>query len=60
MGLFFSGQPMQFGSLDVLAHLAAVLRRRHDVSEVTEEDWDVQLDVNLKATFSSPARRRSL
>jgi NAD(P)-dependent dehydrogenase (short-subunit alcohol dehydrogenase family) len=41
----------EFGSLDVLAHLAAVIRRRHDVSEVTEEDWDYQLDVNLKAAF---------
>lgn len=39
------------GSLDVLAHLAAVLRRRGDVDEVTEADWDLQHDVNLKATF---------
>src|SRR5579864_5878577 len=38
-----------FGSLDVLAHLAAVLRRRSNVDDVTEEDWDVQLDTNLKA-----------
>lgn len=40
-----------FGHLDVLAHLAAVLRRRHDIDAITEEDWDVQLNVNLKATF---------
>jgi NAD(P)-dependent dehydrogenase (short-subunit alcohol dehydrogenase family) len=40
-----------FGRLDVLAHLAAVLRRRDTIDDVTEEDWDVQLDVNLKATF---------
>ena len=40
-----------FGSLDVLAHLAAVLRRRSDINDVTEEDWDIQLDTNLKATF---------
>jgi NAD(P)-dependent dehydrogenase (short-subunit alcohol dehydrogenase family) len=40
-----------FGRLDVLAHLAAVLRRRDTIEDVTEEDWDVQLDVNLKATF---------
>ncbi len=39
------------GRLDVLAHLAAVLRRRTTVDEVTEEDWDVQIDTNLKATF---------
>jgi NAD(P)-dependent dehydrogenase (short-subunit alcohol dehydrogenase family) len=40
-----------FGRFDVLAHLAAVLRRRATIDEVTEEDWDVQLDTNLKATF---------
>ena len=41
----------EFGSLDVLAHAAAVLVRRNNVDEVTEEDWDFQHDVNLKATF---------
>ena len=41
----------RFGRFDVLAHVAAVLRRRGDVEEVTEEDWDLQLDVNLKASF---------
>jgi NAD(P)-dependent dehydrogenase (short-subunit alcohol dehydrogenase family) len=40
-----------FGRLDVLAHLAAVLRRRPTIEDVTEEDWDVQIDTNLKATF---------
>jgi NAD(P)-dependent dehydrogenase (short-subunit alcohol dehydrogenase family) len=40
-----------FGRFDVLAHLAAVLRRRATIEDVTEEDWDIQLDVNLKATF---------
>jgi NAD(P)-dependent dehydrogenase (short-subunit alcohol dehydrogenase family) len=40
-----------FGRFDVLAHLAAVLRRRDTIDDVTEDDWDVQLDVNLKATF---------
>ena len=39
------------GPLVALAHLAAVLRRRHDIREVTEADWDAQADVNLKATF---------
>jgi NAD(P)-dependent dehydrogenase (short-subunit alcohol dehydrogenase family) len=34
-----------------MAHLAAVLRRRDTVDDVTEEDWDTQVDVNLKATF---------
>jgi NAD(P)-dependent dehydrogenase (short-subunit alcohol dehydrogenase family) len=40
-----------FGRLDVLAHAAAVLRRSFSVDEVTEDDWDFQVDVNLKATF---------
>ncbi len=39
------------GDLYVLANLAAVLRRRASVDEVTEEDWDLQHDVNLKAAF---------
>jgi NAD(P)-dependent dehydrogenase (short-subunit alcohol dehydrogenase family) len=39
------------GSLDVLANVAAVLVRRADVDAVTEEDWDLQHDVNLKASF---------
>ncbi|MGW3955412.1 SDR family NAD(P)-dependent oxidoreductase [Streptomyces sp. NPDC004752] len=38
------------GGLDVVAHLAGVLRRR-DIAQVTEADWDVQHDVNLKASF---------
>jgi NAD(P)-dependent dehydrogenase (short-subunit alcohol dehydrogenase family) len=41
----------RFGRLDVLAHAAAVLIRRYNVNDVTEEDWDIQHDVNLKATF---------
>lgn len=34
-----------------LVHCAAVLRRRSTVDDVTEEDWDLQVDVNMKATF---------
>jgi NAD(P)-dependent dehydrogenase (short-subunit alcohol dehydrogenase family) len=34
-----------------MAHLAAVLRRRASVDDVTEADWDLQVDVNLKAAF---------
>lgn len=41
----------KFGRLDVLVHVAGVLIRRADINEVTEEDWDLQHDVNLKATF---------
>lgn len=41
----------ELGGLYVLAHLAAVLQRRDSLGEVTEADWDVQLDTNLKASF---------
>lgn len=41
----------QLGNLYVLANLAAVLRRRGGVDEITEDDWDFQHDVNLKANF---------
>lgn len=34
-----------------MVHLAAVLRRRASIDDITEEDWDVQIDTNLKATF---------
>lgn len=39
------------GPLYGLVHCAAVLVRRGSVTEVTEDDWDLQHDVNLKATF---------
>lgn len=41
----------RFGRLDALVHLAAVLRRRPTIDDVSEQDWDVQLDTNVKATF---------
>lgn len=34
-----------------LVHTAALLRRRASLDEVTEDDWDAQVDTNLKATF---------
>ena len=39
------------GSLRAVAHLAAVMRRRIDIAQVTEEDWASQVDLNLKAAF---------
>jgi NAD(P)-dependent dehydrogenase (short-subunit alcohol dehydrogenase family) len=39
-----------FGDLWALAHVASVLRRQ-PLDDVTETDWDVQHDVNLKASF---------
>jgi NAD(P)-dependent dehydrogenase (short-subunit alcohol dehydrogenase family) len=34
-----------------MVHLAAVLRRKADLDDITEDDWDAQIDTNLKATF---------
>jgi NAD(P)-dependent dehydrogenase (short-subunit alcohol dehydrogenase family) len=39
------------GDVYALVHLAAVLRRRAEISDVTEQDWDLQVDTNLKGTF---------
>lgn len=41
----------ELGGFYALANLAAVLRRRGSLDEVTEEDWDFQHGVNLKANF---------
>jgi NAD(P)-dependent dehydrogenase (short-subunit alcohol dehydrogenase family) len=41
----------RFGRLDVLAHVAAVLCRRSTVDDITEDDWDLQVDANLKTVF---------
>jgi NAD(P)-dependent dehydrogenase (short-subunit alcohol dehydrogenase family) len=41
----------EFGGLDVLVQTAAVLVRRSSVFDVSEADWDIQHDVNLKASF---------
>jgi NAD(P)-dependent dehydrogenase (short-subunit alcohol dehydrogenase family) len=40
-----------FGGLHSLVHAAAIAIRRADVTLVTEEDWDLQHDINLKAAF---------
>jgi len=39
------------GALDVLVHTAAVIVRRNDVMDVTIDDWSLQEEVNLRATF---------
>jgi NAD(P)-dependent dehydrogenase (short-subunit alcohol dehydrogenase family) len=41
----------ELGGVYALANLAAVLRRRSSLDEVTEDDWDFQHDVNLKSAF---------
>lgn len=48
-GIFAKAQSI--APLAAFTHCAAVLRRRDTVDDVTEEDWDIQIDVNLKATF---------
>ncbi len=40
----------RLGPLWALGHVAAYLRRK-ELADVTPEDWDAQLDVNLKASF---------
>ena len=40
----------RLGDLWALANVAAVLRRR-SLDEVDDEDWDLQMDVNVKASF---------
>ena len=39
------------GTVVGLAHVAAVILRNNDLYAITEEEWDLQFDVNLKATF---------
>jgi NAD(P)-dependent dehydrogenase (short-subunit alcohol dehydrogenase family) len=39
------------GRIDVLVHAAAVIVRRAELAAVTEEDWALQEEVNLRATF---------
>ena len=41
----------ELGNLHVLANLAAVLRRRGSIDDITEADWDAQHDINLKSCF---------
>ncbi|MYG91456.1 MAG: SDR family oxidoreductase [Acidimicrobiia bacterium] len=41
----------EFDDLWGLVHCAGVLIRRSSTAEITREDWDIQHDVNLKASF---------
>jgi len=41
----------ELGGLDAVVNAAGLLLRRPSVAAVSEEDWDLQHDVNLKATF---------
>lgn len=39
------------GTVVGLAHIAAVILRNNDLYSITEEEWDLQFDVNVKSTF---------
>lgn len=39
------------GLATVLVNIAGIIRRTDDLFSVTEEDWDAQHDINLKALF---------
>lgn len=39
------------GRIDALVHVAAVIVRRAELADVTQEDWALQEEVNLRATF---------
>ena len=41
----------EMGGVYVLANLAGALKRHNSLDEITEEDWDLQHDLNLKAAF---------
>ena len=40
----------QFGKIDILVNNAAIIRRG-TIEDLSEEDWDKVIDVNLKGTF---------
>jgi NAD(P)-dependent dehydrogenase (short-subunit alcohol dehydrogenase family) len=40
-----------FGSVGAFAATAAVIRRQHDLRDVTEADWNFQVEVNQKAVY---------
>ena len=40
----------EFGGIDVVGNIAGIANQRH-VRQVTEEDWDLMNDVNLKGMF---------
>lgn len=40
-----------FGGLDILVNNASVVRRGEDIRQTTTEEWDRDLDINLKGVF---------
>jgi NAD(P)-dependent dehydrogenase (short-subunit alcohol dehydrogenase family) len=39
------------GPIDAFSPTAAVIRRQHDLAQITEADWDAQVDVNQKSVY---------
>ena len=46
---------VHMGQIDILVNVAGGNRRKPS-TEITEEDWNAVLDLNLKGLFSSPRR----
>jgi NAD(P)-dependent dehydrogenase (short-subunit alcohol dehydrogenase family) len=40
-----------FGPIHAFSPTAAVIRRQHDLTDITEADWDFQVTVNQKAVY---------
>jgi len=40
-----------YGPVDAFVPTAAVIRRQHDLDEITEADWDLQVTVNQKSVY---------
>ncbi len=40
----------EFGGIDIVGNIAGIANQRH-VHQVTEEDWDLMNDINIKAMF---------
>jgi NAD(P)-dependent dehydrogenase (short-subunit alcohol dehydrogenase family) len=41
----------RFGRVDGLVHCAAILHRQMDIAEITEADWDAQVNVNQRGSW---------
>src|ERR1700722_7160320 len=50
-GRLLDGVVAGLGPVDAFVATAAVIRRQHDVREVTEADWHFQVEVNQKAVY---------
>jgi 3-oxoacyl-[acyl-carrier protein] reductase len=41
----------RFGRVDGLVHAAGILRRQMEITDITEADWDIQVDVNQRGSW---------